>query len=114
MKLFSFRKLAAAALFAAVCCASVSCDKDNGGDNPATEIETTDVIGTYAGTMTVTGTDAAPAEVETEVTATGIEFNNFPVEGLVNSILPGGAEDLLPMLGQISYTLPYSAEVNSG
>ena len=114
MKLLSFRKLAAAALFAAVCCASVSCDKDNGGDNPATEIETTDVIGTYAGTMTVTGTDAAPAEVETEVTATGIEFNNFPVEGLVNSILPDGAESLLPMLGQISYTLPYSAEVNSG
>ena len=127
MKISVLKNWAAAALFVAAGSVFVSCDKDNGNDNGtdgSTDVDATAVIGDYTGTMSIleptptaeegedggqTGTEIKAAKV----TATDIEFTDFPIRDLVAAIVGDTAADaIVAGVGEINYSIPYTAAVN--
>ena len=131
MKISVLKNWAAAALFVAAGSVFVSCDKDNGNDNGTdgpTDVDATAVIGDYTGTMSILeptptaeegedggedGSQTEPTTVEAKVTATDVEFNNFPIRDLVAAIVGDTAADaIVAGVGEINYSIPYTAAVN--
>lgn len=128
MKISVLKNWAAAALFVAAGSVFVSCDKDNGNDNGtdgSTDVDATAVIGDYTGTMSIpavapsedngteegsqTGTEIKAAKV----TATDIEFTDFPIRDLVAAIVgENNADGIVNLVGQVDYKIPYTATVN--
>ena len=127
MKISVLKNWAAAALFVAAGSVFVSCDKDNGNDNGTdgpTDVDATAVIGDYTGTMSIleptptaeesedggqTGTEIKAAKV----TATDIEFTDFPIRDLVAAIVgENNADGIVNLVGQVDYKIPYTATVN--
>lgn len=128
MKISVLKNWAAAALFVAAGSVFVSCEKDNGNDNGtdgSTDVDATAVIGDYTGTMSIpvvapsedngteegsqTGTEIKAAKV----TATDIEFTDFPIRDLVAAIVgEGNADAIVNLVGQVDYKIPYTATVN--
>ena len=127
MKISVLKNWAAAALFVAAGSVFVSCDKDNGTDG-STDVDATAVIGDYTGTMSILeptptaeegedggedGSQTEPTTVEAKVTATDVEFNNFPIRDLVAAIVGDTAADaIVAGVGEINYSIPYTAAVN--
>ncbi|HCC52537.1 MAG TPA: DUF4840 domain-containing protein [Porphyromonadaceae bacterium] len=95
-----------------------ACSSD---DDPAKEPALTDVYGEYSGKMVTNMSTYAALSESTEtgidITATvnndTVSFAKFPVDGIIQAVVPEGAEAIIENLGDIKYVIEYEAEFNA-
>lgn len=116
MKKMVLRNWLATLLFMAVCCGFVACDDDKEGAPVPEGIQA--VVGTYSGTMDVLeaqplqndGDVTAGTALETSVSESKIEFNDFPIRDLVVKIVGEDMADaIVEAVGRVDYQISYSA-----
>lgn len=120
MKRMIIKNWMTALLLTGICCGMVACDDEQ--DAPSPGLDTTVVLGQYAGVMQVLEpapkNEAGEEPVGTAITATVVEsevqFKNFPIRDLVVKIIGDEelADQIVGEVGAVDYAIPYTALMN--